>query len=344
MKHENCEMDDKLLMDSMFRTDGKIPMDSVPQANQESQSSDAPIRTAAYCRVSTDREEQDGSYDIQMDYFREKITSNPKMVLAGLYGDKGKSGLKLKGRIGLQQLMADCKVGKIDLILTKSVSRFARSMADCVELIQQLRSMKVTIFFEKESLRSTDVKCDLVLNILAAMAQEESHSISQNTIRSHEQYALEGRPYGRVAYGYELEGTTKWRINPQEARRVQCAFSMAAEGWNYQEILITLNHMEEAESTGIRWRQRRLKQLLSNPLYLGDYNSHATVCLTPGHQVVNRGYRDRYYIEEHHEPLVNKALFDRVQVLIKDGVLVSYMPMTPEKEAILRDESWNITA
>lgn len=309
-----------------FKIDNEMLLGSTHQADDHT-----PIRTAAYCRVSTDREEQDGSYDIQMDYFREKITTNPKMVLAGLYGDKGKSGLKLKGRVGLQRLVADCKAGKIDLILTKSVSRFARSMADCVELIEQLRSMKVTIFFEKEDLRSTDVKCDLVLNILAAMAQEESHSISQNTIRSHEQYASEGRPFGRVAYGYETEGTTTWRIHPQEAKRVRCAFLMAAEGKSYQEILLELNRMEETENSGFIWLQKRLKYLLSNPIYLGDYNSHATVCLTPGHQVINKGFRDRYFIEEHHEPLVSKAVFDRVQGLIREGVLASYIPMTPER-------------
>lgn len=297
-------------------------------------------RVAAYCRVSTRLEEQDGSYDIQMDYFREKIEQNPEMILTGLYGDRGKSGLKVKGRDGLQRLMRDCEAGKIDLILTKSVSRFARSMADCVELIGRLRSLKVTVYFEKENLRSTDMQCDLLLNILAAMAQEESHSISQNTIRSHEQYASEGRPFGRTSYGYTCSGGTDWHVHPEEAIRVRLAFAMAAEGRNYQTILHALGAMETEENTGVLWRQKRLKNLLRNTMYLGDYHSHQTVCITPGRQVVNEGYRDRFYIEEHHEPLVSKALFDRVQVMIDNGVLVSCAPMTAEKEALIRDNGW----
>ena len=178
-----------------------------------------PLRVAAYCRVSTELEEQEGSYDTQMSYYREKIENAPDMELVGVYGDKGKSGLKAGRRPGLQQLLAVCREGKVDLIFTKSISRFARNMADCAELINQLRTQGVTVVFEKEGLRTDNRKSDLVLNILAALAQEESNSISQNMIRSHEQYVSEGRPNGRVTYGYRrIDG--KWKINPMEARRV----------------------------------------------------------------------------------------------------------------------------
>ncbi len=298
------------------------------------------VRAAAYCRVSTELEEQDGSYEIQMNYFRDKISSDPSMELVGLYGDKGKSGLKAKSRPGLQRLIADCEAGRIDLVLTKSISRFARSMADCVDLIQKLRMLQVTVLFEREGLRTGDLKSDLFLNIFAALAQEESHSISQNVTRSHEQYASEGRPFGRVAYGYIGSGNKVWQVNPDEARRVKTAFSMAAEGHIYPEILDTLNRMETQERTGVVWQQKRVRYMLRNVAYLGDYFSHATVCLTPGHQVVNRGYRNRYYIEKHHEPLVSKALFDRVQRMLDSGALISYMPMTPRKMKLLQDNSW----
>ena len=98
--------------------------------------------------------------------------------------------------------------------------------------------------------------------------------------------------------------------------------------------------MEQRENTGAIWQQRRLKNMLRNVVYRGDYYSHSTVCLAPGHQVVNRGYRDRYYIEDHHEPLVSKVVFDRVQKLLASGILISYMPMTEEKRRILEDASW----
>lgn len=298
-----------------------------------------PLRVAAYCRVSTELDEQEGSYDTQMSHYREKIENAPDMELVGVYGDKGKSGLKAGSRPGLQRLLAECREGKVDMILTKSISRFARSMADCVELINQLRTLKVTVFFEKEGLRTDNRKSDLVLNILAALAQEESNSISQNMIRSHEQYVSEGRPNGRVTYGYtRVDGT--WKINPLEARRVQTAFCMAAEGQTYKEILAGLNAVEQEENTGVVWLQRRVKNMLRNVSYLGDYYSHGTVCLSPGHQVVNRGYRDRYYIEEHHDPLVSREVFDRVQRMLDNGYLASYMPMTEEKMRAIRDNSW----
>ena len=302
------------------------------------------LRVAAYCRVSTDLEEQEGSFDTQVRHYREKIGQSPDMELVGIYGDKGKSGLKASRRPELQRLLKDCKAGKIDLILTKSISRFARSMADCVELIRRLREWKVTIFFEKEGLRTDDRKSDLVISILAALAQEESHSISQNMIRSYEQHVSEGHPCGRIAYGYARAEDGMWQIKQEEAQRVRTAFRMAAEGRSYQEILTALNSIERQEGSGVIWLQRRVKYILRNVAYQGDYYSHSTVCLTPGHQVVNRGYRDRYYIEEHHEPLVSRTLFERVQRMLDGGHLISYAPMTEEKRKMLRDDRWKQSA
>lgn len=194
------------------------------------------IKTAAYCRVSTDKEEQDGSYELQVSYFTDLINANPEMKLVGIYGDKGKSGLHTTGRPGLQRLMDDCRAGKINLIMTKSISRFARNMADCAEMISELRSLGVNLFFEKENVNSQDKKCDLVLNIFAAIAQEESHSISQHTLLAHEQYTLEGRPFGRISFGYMNGGDNKWVINEKEAPKVRKAFQMADEGKSYVEI------------------------------------------------------------------------------------------------------------
>lgn len=313
-------------------------MEMKPQnSGSETADASAKIRTAAYCRVSTEQEEQEGSYEVQMSYYREKISQSSVMELAGLYGDRGKSGLRAS-RPGLQKLLADCEAGKIDLILTKSISRFARSMADCVDLIQRLREWGITVFFEREGLQTDNRRIDLFMNIFAALAQEESNSISQNTIRSHEQYASEGRPYGRVSYGYCRSGAQVWQTDPGEARRVQTAFCMAAEGCAYAEILAVLNGMEVQEGTGMIWQQRRLRNLLRSVVYLGDYYSHSTVCLTPGHQVVNRGYRDRYYIEEHHEALVSREMFDRVQRMLSSGALRSCTSAAARQRLV--DNGW----
>ena len=158
------------------------------------------IKTAAYCRVSTDKETQDGSYELQESYFTELISADPHMELVGIYGDKGKSGLYADKRPGLQKLMDDCRAGKINLILTKSISRFARNMAECAEMIRELRSLGVNIIFEEQNLNSQDTKCDLVLNIFAAIAEEESHSISQHALQAHEQHTMEGRPFGLISF------------------------------------------------------------------------------------------------------------------------------------------------
>lgn len=266
------------------------------------------IKTAAYCRVSTDKEVQEGSYELQEQYFTELITSNPAMELVGIYGDKGRSGLKRAGRPGLQRLLEDCRAGKIQLILTKSISRFARNMAECAEMIRELRSLGVNILFEEQDIDSQDTAGDLVLNIFAAIAEEESHSISQHALMAHEQYVLEGRPYGRISYGYKNGGNHKWAINEDEAPLVRKAFEMADAGRSYAEIRRALDEMSD-----IIWSQSRLRYLLTNVVYKGDYYSHKTICIVPGRQVRNNGYRDRIYIEEHHEAIVSPELFDRVQ-------------------------------
>lgn len=278
------------------------------------------LRVAAYCRVSTEKEEQDGSYELQESYFADLIRANPNMELVDIYGDKGKSGLKTAGRSGLQRLMADCRAGKIDLIMTKSISRFARSMADCAEMVRELRTLGVDILFEKENLNARSANCDLILNIFSAIAEEESHSISQHSIRSHEQYASEGRPFGRVSFGYRNAGDNRWKINEEEAVKVRTAFRMAGQGKCYTEILKAL----DATEMGYRWKQKRLKYLLTNPVYKGDYYSHGTVCMVPGKLIRNRGYRDRFYIKGHHEAIVAPEEWERVQKMVERGNLVSH--------------------
>lgn len=251
-------------------------------------------------------------------YYRKLITANPDMELVGIYGDKARTGLKKTSRPGLQCLLKDCRAGKINLILTKSISRFARNMAECAEMIRELRSLGVNVLFEEQNLNSQDTKSDLILNIFAAIAEEESHSISQHTTKAHEQYTLEGRPFGRISFGYYNAGNNRWAINEEEAIKVRTAFQLAGEGKSYSEIRKALNAMETDE---YKWRKSRLKRMLTNVVYKGDYFSHATVCLVPGKQVENKGYRDRFYLEGHHEPIVPPELFDRVQEMIASGAL-----------------------
>ena len=278
------------------------------------------IKAAAYCRVSTDKEVQEGSYECQEQHFRDMISRNPEMELVGIYGDKGKSGLSMKKRPGLQKLLNDCRAGKANLILTKSISRFARNMAECAQMLRELGGLGVNVFFEEQNLSSQDEKTSLILNIFSAIAQEESHSISLHATRAHEQYALEGRPFGRIAFGYRNAGENKWVIDENEAPTVREAFRLAREGKCYKEIQKSLNRMEK---NGYQWSQKRLKYMLTNVVYKGDYFSNQTVCLVPGKQIANQNYRDRIYIEGHHPPLIPRDAFDRVQLIVHSGLLVS---------------------
>lgn len=277
------------------------------------------IKTAAYCRVSTDMETQSGSYEMQVTYFTDLITSNLDMELVGVYGDKGRSGLHAEKRPGLQKLMEDCRAGKINLIMTKSISRFARNMAECAEMIRELKALGVNIIFEEQNLNSQDEKCAFALNIFAAIAEEESHSISQHVIQAHEQYTLEGRPFGVVSYGYRNAGNHRWEINEEQSPLVRKAFQMAYEGKSYSQIRKVLGEMD-----GGTWSQARVKYMLTNVVYKGDYYSHATICIVPGKQVKNNGLRDRFYITGHHEPIIAPELFNRVQEIVERGDLISY--------------------
>ncbi len=297
------------------------------------------IRTAAYCRVSTKKEEQDGSYEMQERYFTDLISSNPDMELAGIYGDRGKSGLYLKKRPGLQKLLEDSQNGGIDLILTKSISRFARNMAECAEMVRELRSAGVNIQFERENLNSRDTKCDLLLNIFSAIAQEESNSISRHSVSSHEQYAREGRPYGRTAFGYRNAGSNVWKTDENEAKTVKKAFLLAVKGNTYAEILSVLN---SEEKNGNTWTTTRLKSVLTNPVYLGDYISHKKVCLVPGKAVVNNGYRDRYYIKGHHEAIVSPGLHNAVQEIINRNLLNSHRRRSDDDNEFLKGVMRNV--
>ena len=293
------------------------------------------IKTAAYCRVSTKKEEQDGSFELQKDYFAQLIRSNPDMEFAGIYGDKGKSGLYSAQRPGLKSLMNDCRNGRVELILVKSVSRFARNMSECSEMIKELRNIGVNIMFEKENLHSNEPKCDLLLHILSAVAQEESNSLSLHSVRSHEQYTSEGRPYGRISFGYSNAGDNSWKIDEDDAAKVKQAFLMAEKGNNYTEIIDKLNHME---INGYKWNQRRIKRILTNPVYKGDYYSHGTICILPGKQIENKGLRDRFYIKNHHDPIVSPAIFDRVQEIIGRKIILSYRSITEEDKKYLKGE------
>ncbi len=279
-------------------------------------------RVAVYCRVSTELEMQEGSFEVQIAYYRELITHAPGMTLVDVYGDKGKTGRNMN-RPEFQRLLADCEAGRIDLIITKSISRFARNMADCIEVARHLKELGIPILFEKEGINTMDSAGEMLLAVIAAMAQEESNSISQNCLWASEMHNADGKPHFHPSYGYaKVRRDWEWHVVEDEAKRVRLAFALAAEGKKYPEIIAALNELERSYGSEVRWTQNRVRYLLTNVSYVGDCLTNKNVALGRGRGVrPNTGERAQYLIEGHHEPLVSREIFDLVQDKVRTGAL-----------------------
>ncbi len=218
----------------------------------------------------------------------------------------------------------------IDLVMSKSISRFARNLSDCLSSIRLLRSKGIPVLFEKEGLNSMDPSCEMLLSVLATIAQEEINQLSQNIRWAYEHRNANGDPARAARYGYrkalQESGTKReWQIFEPEAKRVRMAFEMAASGRSYSMIGATLNAMEEADETGERWKKDRILKLLLSEVYIGDILTNKTY--SPDYlgkrTVRNYGQRPQYYIEGHHEAIVSREIYDIVGVMIRLGRLRS---------------------
>ena len=305
-------------------------------------------RAAAHCRVSTNRDMQDGSFEMQCAHYKKRIEDDPTLTLAGIYGDHGKSGRFVKGRKELNRLLKDCEDGKVDIIYTKSISRFARNLVECIDLIRKLKGLGVTIVFEKEGLDTGNQANELLLGILATIAQEESVSISQNMKWARRKRYEMGQPMERASYGFRSFGKEhRWDIHEPEAKRVRLAFYMAGMCHNYKEIRTALNRLEEAEGTGKVWNGTPLRNLLTNLACIGDYLSNKECIYADEDGVIhrgkNRGYADQFYIEAHHPAIVSRDLFEHVGQLIERTILYSFRSNFTEDEVAFMQECMEVT-
>jgi site-specific DNA recombinase len=286
-------------------------------------------RVAAYCRVSTLLEEQEESYETQCSYYRRLIEADPGLQLVDVYGDHGISGLSAKARPEFQRMMQDCMDRKIDLVMTKSVSRFARNLADCVESVRRLKEKGIPVLFEREGLNSLDPGSEMLLTVLATLAQEEINSLSQNIRWAHDRLNASGSPATRARYGYRKvrtdKGKSEWRIDPQEAKRVRKAFQMAEKGKRIREIIGALNAMERAEGTHMSWSRARVRSMLLSETYIGDIltNKRVTPDYLSKRTVKNTGQCPQYYIEGHHPAIVDRTVFETAGQMLRDGLLRS---------------------
>ena len=279
--------------------------------------SKAKIRVAAYCRVSTGTEDQLLSLETQKSHYEDLISSNPDWVFAGLYYDEGISGTSKEKRPALQQMIADCKAGKIDRILTKSLSRFARNTTDCLELTRKLLDLGITIYFEKENLDTGSMESELLLSIMSSLAESESVSMSENnkwSVRHRFQngtYKITCPPYG---YDYK-DGELV--INEEEGKWVRWIFEQALCGKTSGWIARELNDRNVKTKKGSTWKMGTVQGMLRNEKYTGVclFQKSFTDFRFKRHK--NYGERDQFFIEDHHEALVSKEDFDAVAELMK---------------------------
>ena len=277
-----------------------------------------PKRVAAYCRVSTDREEQEHSFETQKAMYTEMIMMKPTWQMAGIYADEGITGTVAKKRPGFMKMIEDCRKGKIDMIVTKSVSRFSRNNLDCLMYVRELKQLGIPIIFEKEGINTIQVSSELLLTLFGALSQAESESISMNVKLGIRQSLKNGNV--RFSYktflGYRKGADGQPEIVPEQADIVRRIYNDFLAGATYLEIAKRLT--EENVSTmggGNRWFSERIKSILKNEKYKGDALLQKTYITDPISKRVkkNNGELPMYYVENSHPAIIERRIFDRVQ-------------------------------
>lgn len=280
-------------------------------------------RVCAYARVSTDSTDQLNSYNAQIAEYTNRIQENLDWDFVDLYADEGTSGTTTKKRVNFLRMIEDARNGKIDLILTKSLSRFARNTVDCLSIVQELRLINVEVFFEKENLSSTDSKVDLMLTIFSSIAQEEARNISENVKWGIRKRYKEGtiRINTSRFLGYDKDEHGKIIINESEAKVVRMIFNLYISGMSYREI--TKHLIENGFKNGrkeVVWHPANIMNILKNEKYMGDVllQKRVTLDYLSHKSVINTGQAPQYYIENNHEAIISKEIFDVVQQITKN--------------------------
>ncbi|MBQ0112627.1 MAG: recombinase family protein, partial [Bacteroidales bacterium] len=276
-------------------------------------------RTCGYARVSTDNAEQLTSYESQMAYYENFIKNNDDMEFVGMYSDEGITATSTKHRDGFNQMIDDALAGKIDLIITKSVSRFARNTVDSLTTVRKLKEKGVEIYFEKENIWTLDSKGELLITIMSSLAQEESRSISENTTWGQRKRMADGHgciPF-KVFMGYDKGPDGEFVINEEQADVVRRIFTEYLDGNSTTQIARHLERDGIKTVTGkTKWDKSVIISMLRNEKYKGDclMQKTYTESFLTKKQIKNRGEVQQYYVKDHHEPIVSEEMYDAVQL------------------------------
>lgn len=278
------------------------------------------LRVAAYCRVSTDSEEQISSYESQVKYYKELIQSKAEWSLVKIYADEAITGTKIDKREDFQRMIQAGVDGEIDLIITKSISRFARNTVDTLKYVRLLKENNVAILFEEENINTLTMDGELLLTILSSVAQQEVHNTSEHVKKGLKMKMQRGDLIGfQGCLGYDYDPTTKSiKVNEEEARTVRYIFKRYVEGIGGTIIARELKELGYRTKRGsLRWGLSAVIGIIKNEKYKGDIMMGKTYTVDPisKRRLTNFGESDKYYLENHHEPIVSAEVYDQANAI-----------------------------
>ena len=279
-------------------------------------------RVAAYVRVSTDGEEQLQSFQSQKEYYQEKISKNKEWVMVGIYSDEAITGTKTIKRDGFLKMINDCMAGMIDVILTKSISRFSRNLVDTLQYVRMLKEKGIAVIFEKENINTLSMESEMALALLSTLAQNEVESLSANVKMGIKMKMKRGEMMGfNGCLGYDYHPEDKSiTVNQEEAEIVREIFDMYLRGYGGMTIAKELTRLGRRNKRGeVKWTDSGIRTIISNEKYKGDLLLGKTFTVDPisKRRLENMGEEEQYYIKEHHEPIVSPEIWDAAQAIRK---------------------------
>ena len=299
------------------------------------------IRVAAYCRVSTDGDEQLGSFESQKLYYEEKIRKNKEWAMAGIFADEAITGTKIDKREGFQEMIRKCLNGEIDMILTKSISRFSRNTPDTIKYVRMLRDKNIAIMFEKENINTLDMNGEMLLTILSSLAQEEVESLSSNVKMGLQMKMKRGELVGfNGCFGYDYHQDTKTiTVNETEAETVRLIYDMYLQGNGCGTIAKRLVELGIKNKRGtVEWHDHGVMGMIKNEKYKGDVLLGKTFTVDPisKRRLANMGEENQYYIRDHHEAIVSREIWDKAEEIRLKRVKPKLMQTTGNRERYTR--------
>ena len=279
-------------------------------------------KVAGYARVSTDRDEQLTSYEAQVDYYTNYIKGRSDWEFAGMYTDEGISATNTLHREGFKSMIHDAMEGKIDLIITKSVSRFARNTVDSLTTVRKLKDKGIEIYFEKENIWTLDAKGELLITIMSSLAQEESRSISENVTWGHRKRFADGKVSLAFSHflGYDRGPDGNLVVNKEQAETVKLIYRLYLSGYTFHSIAKELTERKIPTPARCKiWRPNTVRSILMNEKYKGDalLQKKFTVDFLTKESKKNEGEVPQYYVQNNHEAIISPQVFDCVQEEIK---------------------------